>query len=432
MAPSAGYWALGLLAFVSTASAAEEYSFNVSQFEKKPLEFNGYVELKAEQFTFDRHAALNQLSFFDQPPRDGFDRGTVTVEPDLIYRQGIATAHVLGYGTYLHDYTGNDRDTRLYEASVALQPNAQATYDLGKKTLSWGKGYAWNPVGFVQRPKDPNDPDLAREGFVMAGGNFINSFPGTLKTVAFTPLILPTTAGQNPDFGTADHLNPAAKLYLLYADTDIDLMMLGAGAKSARYGLDFSRNLGTNLEVHGEWAHVESATRPVVDAAGNITPLTSSATSYLMGLRYLSENQLTTIFEYYYNGAGYNEDEMRSFASVVHDAYDQYQLTGNAAPLTKLRTALAPAMMQPNPGRRYLYLRLSQQEPFDILYFTPALTTIANVDDHSYSIAPELLYTGITNLELRARLFWLRGARLSDFGEKQNDRRLELRVRYYF
>jgi len=89
-------------------------------------------------------------------------------------------------------------------------------------------------------------------------------------------------------------------------------------------------------------------------------------------------------------------------------------------------------MARPNPGQRYLYLRLSQQEPFDILYLTPALTTIANVDDRSYSVAPELLYTGITNLELRFRVFWLRGTPLSDFGEKQNDRRLDLRARYYF
>jgi hypothetical protein len=82
--------------------------------------------------------------------------------------------------------------------------------------------------------------------------------------------------------------------------------------------------------------------------------------------------------------------------------------------------------------RRYLYLRLSQKEPFDILYFTPALTVIANLDDGSRSVAPELLYTGITNLELRLRLFFLSGDRLTDFGEKQNDRRLELRARYYF
>lgn len=418
--------------WLPAAAAQESDSFDVSPFEKKPLELNGYAEFKGEQFTFDRQAALYQLGFFDQPQRDDSDRGTGSLQLESIYRHGIATAHVLAYGSYAHDDTGNDRDTRLYEASVSVQPGSRATYDLGKKTLSWGKGYAFNPVGFVQRAKDPNDPELAREGFVIAGGNFVRSFEGTLKTVALTPLLVPTTASLNADFGTADHLNPAAKIYFLYADTDIDLMMLGAGAKSARYGFDFSRNLGTNLEVHGEWARTASATRPVVDEAGNVAPIEASATSYLLGLRYLSDSQLTTLFEYYYNGAGYSEHEMRGFASVVHNDYDQYQTTGNAAPLTKLRTALQPTVARPNPGRRYLYLRLSQSEPFDILYFTPALTIIANADDRSYSVAPELLYTGITNLELRARVFWLHGARLSDFGEKQNMRRLELRARFYF
>jgi hypothetical protein len=80
----------------------------------------------------------------------------------------------------------------------------------------------------------------------------------------------------------------------------------------------------------------------------------------------------------------------------------------------------------------YLYLRISQKEPFDILYFTPALTTILNLDDRSFSISPELLYTGITNFEVRLRGTALVGDRFSDFGEKPNDARLELRVRYYF
>jgi len=39
-------------------------------------------------------------------------------------------------------------------------------------------------------------------------------------------------------------------------------------------------------------------------------------------------------------------------------------------------------------------------------------------------------YSDLKNLELR--LYALRGARLSDFGEKQNARRLEFLVRYYF
>jgi hypothetical protein len=82
--------------------------------------------------------------------------------------------------------------------------------------------------------------------------------------------------------------------------------------------------------------------------------------------------------------------------------------------------------------RRYLYVRASQKEPFDILYFTPAVTAIINLDDHSYSVTPELAYTGITNLEMRLRLFALQGARRSEYGEKLNEQRIELRLRYYF
>jgi hypothetical protein len=432
MARPAAYGALLLGLVASAAVAAEDYSFDASQFEKKPFELGGYAEARGEHFVLDRQSAAYQLNFFDQPNRADFNRATAAAEVDGIYRRGIASFHFVGFGAYSDDYTGNDHDTRIYQGYLSLAPSERAVVDLGKKTLSWGKGYAFNPVGFIQRPKDPNDPDLAREGFVIAGGNFVRSFDGTLKTLAFTPLIAPVSHAMNEDFGETGHLNPAAKLYVLYADTDIDFMMLGEGSRSARYGLDFSRNVGTNFEIHGEWARITDVARPVTDATGNIAPVESAATSYLLGLRYLSERDLTTILEYYYNGAGYREQELDTFFDLVHRAYDQFQITGNPALLQKLRTAMQPAYMAPNPGRRYLYLRLSQKEPFDILYLTPALTVMTNLDDRSYSAAPELLYAGVANLELRLRWFMLHGDRLSDFGEKQNERRLELRVRYFF
>ena len=50
----------------------------------------------------------------------------------------------------------------------------------------------------------------------------------------------------------------------------------------------------------------------------------------------------------------------------------------------------------------------------------------------SFLITPELLYTGITNLELRLRFGWIRGGRQTEFEEKHNDYRLELRAGYYF
>lgn len=86
---------------------------------------------------------------------------------------------------------------------------------------------------------------------------------------------------------------------------------------------------------------------------------------------------------------------------------------------------------RPNPMRGYLYFRVSQKEPFDLLYFTPAVTTILNLDDRSFLISPDLLYA-ITNLELRFKGTVLVGDSFSEYGEKPNDARLELRVRYFF
>jgi hypothetical protein len=44
---------------------------------------------------------------------------------------------------------------------------------VGKKSLRWGTGYAWNPVAFFDRPKDPDAPKLNLEGFILASASLI-------------------------------------------------------------------------------------------------------------------------------------------------------------------------------------------------------------------------------------------------------------------
>jgi hypothetical protein len=420
-----------LLLLALPAAAEEDYRFDVTQFEKKPFEWNGFAELRAEHFRFDPDAALYQLNFFDQAQRESLDRLTGAAELSGIYRHGIATLQATVHGEAAHDQLESNSAARLYEGYLALEPAIGASFGLGKRTLRWGKGYAFNAVGFVERVKDPNDPELSREGFVMVGGSYTRSLDGALKTVTFQPLVVPTAEHLNEDFGSGSHVNPAARLSLLYHDTDIDFLFLGEGARSWRYGIDFSRNLTSNFEIHGEWAYLSEAEKPVVSAAGAVTRTSTSAQSYLLGLRYLSEDEITTILEYYHNGGGYNEDELGDYFSFVHSAYDQFLATGDSTQLERARSVQS-AYLRPNPGLRYLYLRSSWKEPADILYFMPALTVIANVDDGSYQVTPEVLYTGVTNLELRLRALLLQGDRLTDFGEKPNDWRVELRARYYF
>jgi len=82
--------------------------------------------------------------------------------------------------------------------------------------------------------------------------------------------------------------------------------------------------------------------------------------------------------------------------------------------------------------KEYLYLRLGKTEHLDMHSFTSALMVMINLNDWSHSITPELLYTGITNLELRFRAGFIRGSKNTEYGEKPNDYRFEFRVGYYF
>ncbi len=424
-------WLLPLALAAPPTSAQEGYDFDVSQFEKKPFELGGYAELQGEWFHLDQGAALYGLSFFDRPIDSQLERASGALELSGIYRRGIATLQATAHGAAARDDLGSSDTIRLYEGYLTLEPRTGLRVEAGKRTLRWGKGYAWNPVGFVERARDPNDPELSREGFVVLAAGFVRSYGGALQTVSFNAVAVPTRDHLNEDFGAGDHGNPAAKLSLLYRDTDIDLLFLGSGARGARYGFALARNLGTNLEVHGEWAHSLDTAKPLLDATGAIATRTRDATSYLLGLRHLSARETTTIVEYYHNGAGYTRAQAREYWAFTHAAYEELVTNGATTLLERARAAEA-AYTRANPMRRYLYLRVSQKDPFDVLYFTPSLTVIANLDDGSRSLSPEILYTAVTNLELRLRLFFLQGGPLTDFGERRSDRRVELRARYSF
>jgi hypothetical protein len=302
---------------------------------------------------------------------------------------------------------------------------------VGKATQKWGKGYAWNPVAFVDRPKDPEEPDLAREGFWMASADYIKSFDGPLKTLSITPVILPVYDQINDEFGKINELNFAGRLYLLLYDTDIDLVFLSGGSKTPRFGFDFSRNISTNFEVHGEFAYINNFKQKTIDEQGKVSESKFDAKSYLLGMRYLTKADTTFILEYYHNGMGYTQDEIGSFFSLVDKSYETYLSSRNRGSLTKAQS-LAVNYGGVNPMKDYLYLRVTQKDPFNILYFTPALTSIINLDDGSFSLAPELTYTGIKNLEVRLKAMANVGHNGSEYGEKPSDYRLELRVRYYF
>lgn len=424
-------WGLLLGCLLAAGVQAEEFKFDAAEFDKKPFEFGGYLELKQERAWLNPDGALYKLNFYNRAPRDTLDRTAATLKLDGKFTRDDLVFRFRANAEMRRDALSEERINRFDAAYLSWKPDPGFTLDVGKIAMKWGKGYAWNPVGFVERPKDANDVELAREGFTMVAADFIRNFDGDLKTIAFTPVLLPVSSQINSDFGKPDHLNAAAKLYLLYRDTDIDFTWLGRGSRSPRFGVDFSRNLSSALEIHGEWARINDFEQRSIAPGGAVTTERRNATSYLLGLRFLAERDTTYILEYYKNGTGYTENQTQDFYRLIDNGLAQFLATGTDPLFAKARQ-ISPSYARANPGERYLYLRASQKEPFDIVYFTPSITLIGNLDDRSYSLTPELLYTGITNLDLRLRASWLSGKAGSEFGEKQNARRVELVARYYF
>lgn len=416
--------------FIRPANAQEDYSFDLSEIEKKAFQFGGYLEARPVFSLLDRESRFYSLIYYDSEQKKKAMECNFKALLDLSYERGIAKAQIRLNADLNHSHSDWSQDFDLYEGYLSLKPSLHFHIDIGKKRLKWGKGYAWNPVAFIDNPKNPFDPDLALEGFTVISADYIKSFSGKLRTLTLTGILIPVFKDVNSQLGRHNTLNYGGKVYSLLFDTDIDLMFLTGPGISSRYGIDFSRNITSNIEIHGEGAYWTEYSKRVVDDESALDQKKRDGCSYLLGIRYLTKSNTTFFLEYYRNGRGYTQKEMEDYYSLIDSGYDMYLMSGIedeldlASSFTGFRTF--------SPAINYLFLRILQKEPFNIVYFNPSLTSICNLGDGSFSLVPELLYTPVTDLELRARAMFLVGNRGTEFGEKQNNFRLELRIRYYF
>ena len=423
--------ALTLSAMVSPYAWADDFKFDASEFEKKTFEYSGYLEQKEEGLKMRSNSPGYKLAYPGEKQRDHLLRNTTTLELSGKLNLDPVVIDVRGQAAQAHDnLTTFTNRGRIMEGGVRWSAGPELTLDAGKRVQRWGKGYAWSPTGFIERPKDASDPQSSREGFVMASAEWTQSISGPVSTIGLSGFVVPTDGKDlNKDFGNTKDLNPAAKLYLLAWDTDIDLMWRGKGAKPQSFGFDFSRNITSALEVHGEWARFQDTPRNMVSSAGVTRQIESDTSSWLLGLRYLTQSEVTWIVEYYRNGNGYGAGELDDYYTFL----DKALADGSAPALEdKARKIAQSGYGRANPGSNYLYAKASVSEPFGWVYGSASLTSVANLNDHSWQLVPEVSYTGFNNIELRARFFALQGASHTEFGEKPTSRRLEVYARYFF
>jgi len=424
---------------VQPAYSQEKFQIDLSEIEKevekaanKPYSLGGFFEFQPITYGVDRDHAFAKLKFDLVRSGRTFEQYNFGLRLEGSYKKDIFSVFFQTDTLVQNQFVGWQEGTKLLQGLISLRPNSNFSMEVGNKIFKWGKGYAWSPVAFVDRPKNPEDPEELRQGYTVLNATWNQSFAGPLGNAALSAAAVPVWEHVNADFGKPYHVNFASKLYLLYYDTDIDVTFLTGSSRTTRFGFDFSRNLSTNLEVHGEWARINNFKSKTINAQGTPTSRQWDAISYLLGLRYLTEKETTYILEYYHNGTGLSQNQFEDFVTFVDDSYATYRNTGNKSGLRRASQLAEASYGKPNPMRDYLYFRASQKEPFDILYFTPALTATVNLRDGSFVVIPELAYNPITNLDLRLRTPVLIGWRGTEYGEKQNNYRVELRLRYYF
>ncbi|MBU1657617.1 hypothetical protein KKG72_01015 [bacterium] len=369
---------LGVIFFALTLYGGE-YDFDMGATEQKPYEYSGYLRLeeKAQRLNPDEKYQ-NYLHL------EGLFDFSYNYEMLKLKTSAMAT----------HDYIENKMSKNNFPLNeFYLEAKLTQNHSLlaGKESLGWGKGYFFNPVAFFDRAKDPTQPTLAREGFVIAKYSYNKSFESELKNLSIDFVYLPSTKTINQDFsplanGDENTNNMAMRVYLLLYDTDIDIIYNYCDVASDKMGIDFSKNIQTNFELHGEYAKV-------IDAGY----------SYLAGLRYLTDFELTIISEYLFRSDGLTKGEIENSTSIL-----------------------------PFIAKDYMITLITQKEPFDWLYSSIYYKNMMNLQDYSQQNKAGMTYGFRNNMEIDFSYNINNGENLSEFGKKQVKDFVWLRLTWSF
>lgn len=373
---------LGTFLCASLASA-DDYSFDMESIETKSYEYSGYLR------TEYKYQSLNQDSpLYTLLDKDGKVQHTSLNEALFRFTYYMDDYKLISSlsGRYnVVDSTDESLFT-AYQLYINKTISMHHTLDIGKKTLKWGKGYFFNPAAFLDRPKDPTQPENAYEGYVMANYSYNKSFEGDLQNLKLDFIYMPTTRTLNDDFYNSTSSNFALKLYLLYLDTDIEFIYLYSDRQQDKLGFTFSKNLLPHFEVHGEFAKALNGYH-----------------SYLLGLKYVTQDDITITSEYYYDSDGLTKDEIRSSVKLL-----------------------------PFSGKSYLVNKFAKKEPFDIVYSTIYFRDMLNTEDMSHLDTLGYIYTFKNNLEIDISYNKNFGDKKSDFGKKMVKEFAWLKATWYF
>ncbi len=409
------------------AAEAQDYDFEIPEEEEtSKLEFNGNLDAIWGILRTNTASPIYGLQFFDQDkPGDYLSQYRLDFyfNGDYRYKQVGVTMR-----TFTQYTKEGPLELSFYELYGSLNLSPRLTFGVGKRRYNWGKGYAFNPVGYVDTEKDPENPDLALAGKSSLFLTYNRSFSSRLiQNLSLSAIVLPKEAEFLKKYSTFEDLSAALKLYVLTNNIDLDFMFYAGPNQTQSYGMDFSTNLRDNIEAHGEISYANNEEKNIIQ--DDVVQMTKvSGFSYLMGLRYLTTWNMTIIAEYYHNNSGLTKQEYQDYMAYLQNNL----ITGDADLIYATSSVMTSHFRSRNMMRDYLYIKASLPEPFKWLYSSVSIFTIYNLNDNSFIISPQIGYKPFTNSEILLWPSFLFGGDDSEYGSKLFKNKLEMWFRFYF
>ena len=420
------YILLVLFILALTPVSAQDYEFEIPEEEESKIEFNGNLDVKWTVLNTREASPFYELQFYQTTDNSSnLSRYRLDYYFNGEYRHKKVDFVMKTFSQYKKDEPIFLSFHELY-GSLNLSP--KLTLGIGKRRFIWGKGYAFNPAGYVNTEKDPENPELALSGRSSAFFIFNKSLNSNfIRNFSFSSIILPPEAIINEKFAPLEDTEVALKTYFLIKNTDVDFMFFCGKNQLRKYGFDLSTNLMENFEIHGEWSYAQNEEKFIIQE--NLPLLHKiGGSSFLFGMRYLNKFNTTVTAEYYYNNRGLSKQEYDDYYNYIKNSLG----SGSLYMIEQAKQDISNKFVSKTLMKDYLYFNIRQPEPFGWLYSSVSIFTIYNLNDNSFILSPRFGYEPFTNFEF---LLWpslTLGDSNSEYGSRQFQKKVELWMRFYF
>lgn len=227
------------------------------------------------------------------------------------------------------DLAKTEYDFAIHELTADVNLTEQIDFQIGKKILKWGTGYAFNPTGVVEPGRLPSDPS---DRLKLNDGRNLASLTMFIDKNSFSIVYLNDYQIKNSKlYWSENEIAARANTYL----GGFDLSLVGHYKSGNRLELGFNSScvIGDNLEIHGEVLGKKGSSQEYHEILNSNNGVQKFFTTYpysgiydsseklfwkiLVGSQYTFDNGLNVVLEYYHNDDGLSPSQWKTWLDFV-------------------------------------------------------------------------------------------------------------------